>query len=109
MQLFYRFLCNLFFFYIDCVTYYNLGGGFGNFLGGFLASRIGRESGFQLMALISAFIGVLYYVFCCCFFKKAENGYENRTNETFAISNTSVGIIRTRSDVKLATYLVQAK
>jgi hypothetical protein len=109
MQLFYRFLCNLFFFNIHCVTYYNLGGGFGNFWGGFLASRIGRESGFQLMALISAFIGVLYYVFYCCFLKKTENGHVNRTNETFAISNTSVGIIRTRSDVKLATYLVQAK
>jgi hypothetical protein len=53
---------------------------------------MGRASGFQLMALISALASVLYYAFYYCFLKKVTKTLENETNITFVISSSPIPI-----------------
>lgn len=63
---------------IASLIYFNIvGEGLGNFWGGFLASQIGRASGFQLMAFISASVSLIYYTFYYCCLQKGKGDHKH--------------------------------
>ena len=67
------------------ILYFYSGAGLGNFWNGFLTSRIGRASGFQLMAFLSALVSLLYYAFYYCYLKKRETNRDERKCSLAAI------------------------